>query len=75
MLTIKVLRNDAFHAFAGLNSWKAYGPDGVPPIVLKNCASVVAPCLAKLFQKGQLAKGNKNGKKRLTVLPFPLKVK
>ena len=28
----------------------AYGPDGVPPIVLRKCASVLAPCLVKLFQ-------------------------
>ncbi|XP_063864361.1 uncharacterized protein LOC135102784 isoform X1 [Scylla paramamosain] len=50
MLPIKILRNDVFHAIAGLNPWKAYGPDGVPPIVLLNCASVLAPCLVKLFQ-------------------------
>ena len=35
---------------AGLNSRKAYGPDGVPPIVLRNCASVLATLLVKLFQ-------------------------
>ncbi len=28
---------------------KAYGPNGVPPIVLKNCASVLTSCLVKLF--------------------------
>ena len=39
-------------ALAGLNPRKAYGPDGVPPIVLRNCASVLAPCLVKLFQLG-----------------------
>ena len=50
MLPIKILRNDVFHALAGLNPGKAYGPDGVPPIVLRNCASVLAPCLVKLFQ-------------------------
>ncbi len=33
-----------------LNPRKAYGPDGVPPIVLKNCASVLTPCLVKLFR-------------------------
>ncbi len=27
----------------------AYGPNGVPPIVFKNCASVLTPCLVKLF--------------------------
>ena len=50
MLPIKILRNDVFHALAGLNPRKAYGPDEVPPIVLRNCASVLAPCLVKLFQ-------------------------
>ena len=50
MLPIKVLRNDVFHALAGLNPRKSYEPDGVPPIVLRNCASVLAPCLVKLFQ-------------------------
>ena len=29
---------------------KAYGPDGVPPVV--NCASELAPCLVKLFSLG-----------------------
>ena len=50
MLPIKIFRNDVFHALSGLNPRKAYGPDGVPPIVLRNCASVLAPCLVKLFQ-------------------------
>ena len=47
---IKILRNDVLHTLSGLNTRKAYGPDGIPPIVLKNCASVLAPCLAKLFR-------------------------
>ena len=50
MLPTKFLHYDVFHALAGLNPRKAYGPDGVPPIVLRNCASVLAPCLVKLFQ-------------------------
>ncbi|MPC84926.1 hypothetical protein E2C01_079680 [Portunus trituberculatus] len=49
MSTIKILCNDVFHALTGLNPRKDYGPDGVPPIVLKTCASVLAPCLAKPF--------------------------
>ena len=60
MLPFKILRNDVFHALAGLNPRKAYGPDGVPPIVLRNCASMLAPCLVKLFQL------------YLLLLPFPL---
>ena len=47
---IKISYNDVFYALSGLDSRKAYGPDGVPPIVLKNCASVLAPCLVKLFR-------------------------
>ena len=36
--------------FFGLDSWKAYGLDGVRPVVLKNCASELAHCLFKLFR-------------------------
>ncbi len=50
MHVIKILKNDAFYALSGLNPRKAYGPDGIPPIVLKNCASVLTPCLVKLFR-------------------------
>ncbi|MPC19900.1 hypothetical protein E2C01_012831 [Portunus trituberculatus] len=50
MLSIKVLRNYVFHALTGLNPRKAYEPDRVLPILLKNCASMLAPCLAKLFE-------------------------
>ena len=34
MLPIKIFRNDVFHALSGLNPQRAYGSDGVPPIVL-----------------------------------------
>ena len=46
---IKILHYDVFYAFSGLDSQKAYGSDGVLPIVLKNCASEIAWCLVKLF--------------------------
>ena len=36
-------------ALSGLDSWKAHGPDEVPPFVFKNCASELAPWLVKLF--------------------------
>ncbi len=47
---IKILKNDVFYALSGLNNQKTFGPDGVPPIILINCASVLTPCLAKHFQ-------------------------
>ncbi len=50
MPVIKILKNDIFYALSGLNPRKAYGPDGVPPIVLKNCASVLTPCLVQLLR-------------------------
>ena len=49
-LRIKILHYEVFHALSGLDSRKAYGPDGIPPVVLKNCASELAPCLVKLFR-------------------------
>ncbi len=50
MPVIEILPNEVFYALSGLIPQNAYGPDGVPPIVLKNCASVVTPCLVKLFR-------------------------
>ena len=47
---MKVLHYDVFHALSGLDSRKAYGLDGVPPVVLKNCASELALCQIKLFR-------------------------
>ncbi len=47
---IKILHNDVFNALSGLNSQKAYGPDGVPPIVLKNWASILTASQVKLFR-------------------------
>ena len=42
---IKILYYDVFNAFSGVDSRKAYGPDGVTPVVLKNCASELAHSL------------------------------
>ncbi len=50
MPVIKIFPIEVFYALSGLNLQKAYGPDGVPPIVLKNCTSVLAPSLVKLFR-------------------------
>ncbi len=49
-LSLRFLRMTFFYALSGLNPQQAYGPDGVPPIILKNCASVLTPCLVKLFR-------------------------
>ncbi len=50
MPVIKFLPDDVFYALSGLNPQKAYGPDGVPPIVLKICATMLTPFLVKLFR-------------------------
>ncbi len=50
MPDIKILTNYVFYALSGLNPRKAFGPDGISPIVLKNCASVLTPWLVKLFR-------------------------
>lgn len=49
MSFIKINYKHVFYALFGLDPWKAYGFDGVPPVVLILCASVLAPCLVKLF--------------------------
>ncbi len=50
MHIIKILPNEVFYDLSGLSPQKAYGPDGVPPIILKNCASVLTISLVKLFR-------------------------
>ncbi len=50
MPVIKILKRKVFYALPELNPGKAYGPDGVHPIVLKKCASVLTPFLVKLFR-------------------------
>ena len=47
---IKILHYDVFHALSGLGSRKANGLDGIPPVILKNCTSELAPCPVKLFR-------------------------
>ena len=46
---IKLLYYDVFQVLSSLDSRKAYSPDGVPPVVLKNCASKLTHCLVKLI--------------------------
>ena len=50
MPNIKISSKDVISALSELNTKKAYGPDGIPPVVLKTCASELAPYLGKLFR-------------------------
>src|SRR6201990_2844 len=50
MPKIVISSKDVTSALSKLNTKKAYGPDGIPPMVLKTCASELAPCLGKLFR-------------------------
>ncbi len=50
LLVIRILNTDVFYAFSVLTLHKAHWPDGLPPIVLKNCASVLTLCLVKIFR-------------------------
>ena len=50
MPKIVISTKDVLSALSELDTNKAYGPDGIPPIVLKNCAPVLTPCLSKLFR-------------------------
>ena len=47
---IRISSKDVFSALTELDPGKAYGPDGIPPVVLKTCASELTPCLGKLFR-------------------------
>ncbi len=48
MSDIKILNNDAFYDLSPLDPRKAYGLDGILPIVLKNCGFVLTLCLFSL---------------------------
>ena len=47
---IRISYEDVLPTLLGLDTQKAYGPDGIPPVVLKKCAKVLAPCLVQLFR-------------------------
>ncbi|KAL7630118.1 UNVERIFIED_CONTAM: hypothetical protein RMT77_019747 [Armadillidium vulgare] len=49
MPKIIISSKDVTSALSELNTNKAYGPERIPPAVLKTCASELAPCLGKLF--------------------------
>lgn len=47
---IKITYNDAAYAVSRLDPQKTCVLGDVPCIIFKNCVSVLAPCLVKLFQ-------------------------
>ena len=56
-----------------LNAKKAHGPDGVPPRILKECASVLAPVLARLFRRCISSRMFPSSWKHALVHPVPKK--
>ncbi|KAL7636134.1 UNVERIFIED_CONTAM: hypothetical protein RMT77_012891 [Armadillidium vulgare] len=50
MPKIRISSKDVISALSELNTKKAYGTGGIPPVVLKTCASELARYLGKLFR-------------------------
>src|ERR1700755_794677 len=50
MPKIRIFSKDVISALSELNTKKAYDPDGIPSVVLKTCASELAPCIGILFR-------------------------
>jgi Reverse transcriptase (RNA-dependent DNA polymerase) len=51
---VEFIRQDIENRIRNLNQYKAPGPDGVHPWVLKNCAAAFAGPLSKVFTKSML---------------------
>ncbi|KAL7640560.1 UNVERIFIED_CONTAM: hypothetical protein RMT77_008835 [Armadillidium vulgare] len=64
---------DVTSALSELNTKKAYGPDGIPPVVLKTCASELASCLGKLFRLCLSTSTFPSCWKRTLIQPMPKK--
>ena len=47
---LKIEEEEIYKTLSTLNEWKAMGPDGIHPAVLKNCSSELAKPLRKIFQ-------------------------
>ncbi|KAL7634069.1 UNVERIFIED_CONTAM: hypothetical protein RMT77_015397 [Armadillidium vulgare] len=73
MPKIKISSKDVISALSELNTKKAYGPDGIPPVVLKTCASELAPCLGKLFRLCLSTSNFPSCWKRALIQPVPKK--
>src|ERR1700755_728546 len=73
MPNIVISSKDVISVLSELNTKNAYGPDGIPPAVLKTCASELAPCLGKLFRLCLSTSTFPSCWKRALILPVPKK--
>ena len=73
MPNIIIYSKDVISALSELNTKKAYGPDGIPPVALKTCASELAPCLGKLFRLCLSTSTFPSCWKRALIQPVPKK--
>ena len=73
MSKIVITPKDVISALSELDTKKAYGPDGLPPVVLKTCVSELAPCLGKLFRLCLSTSTFPSCWKRALVQPVPKK--
>jgi len=62
-----------YRVLSKLNVSKAYGPDGVPPCVLRECASELSPVLARLFRLCLKTQTFPSSWKHALVQPIPKK--
>src|SRR6201990_778476 len=69
----RISSKDVISALSELNTKKAYGPDGIPPVALKTCASELAPCLGKLFRLCLSTSTFPSCWKRALIQPVPKK--
>ena len=70
---IIITYSDVVSALTELDSQKAYGPDGIPPLVLKSCARQLAPCLLRLFRLCLSSGSFPSCWKRALIQPVPKK--
>jgi len=73
MPKIIISSKDVISALSKLNTKKAYGPDSIPPVVLKTCVSELAPCRGKLFRLCLSTSTFPSCWKRALIQPVPKK--
>ena len=68
---IELTPDEVYHVLSNLDENKATGPDKIPAILLKNCASTISSSLWELFNKS-LALGELPGEWKLSnIIPIP----